>query len=182
MKSNKTRFAILGALSMWPMTGYDIRKVLESGIGRFWSESYGQLYPELRRMSENGVIRKSEEGGRGKPRRILYSLTSRGREELKEWLQAPAVPGTAREELLLKLFFGSQVDVRVSAGQLQRFREFHEECLRKCRRVEKSLQAAEKSPDSVYWIATLKYSEYVSRALIEWCDEAQSLIEPKSKI
>lgn len=177
MKSNKTRFAILGALSMWPMTGYDIRKVLESGIGRFWSESYGQLYPELRRMANQGQVRKSEEGGKGKPRRVLYSLTSKGREELKEWLVTPALPGTAREEILLKLFFGSQVDINVSTGQLQRFRDFHQECLRKSKRVEKSLSAGEKTPDSLYWIITLKYSEYVSRALLEWCDEALSLLK-----
>lgn len=177
MKSSKTRYAILGALSMWPMTGYDIRKVLESGIGRFWSESYGQLYPELRRMSDQGQVRKSEEGGKGKPRRVLYSLTSKGREELLAWLVTPALPGTSREEILLKLFFGSQVDVRVSTGQLQRFREFHQECLRKCKRVEKGLSAGEKTPDSVYWIITLKYSESVSRALLEWCDEALSLLK-----
>ena len=177
MKSNKTRYAILGALSMWPMTGYDIRKVLEGGIGRFWSESYGQLYPELKQMTAQGFLRKSEEAGKGKPRRVLYTLTTKGREELKEWLLQPAAPGPSREEVLLKLFFGSQVEIQVSLGQIQRCRDFHQENLRRCGRIARSLSSAEKTADTVYWTVTLKYSEHVSRALIAWCDEALALLQ-----
>ena len=174
---NKTKYAVLGALSMWPMTGYDIRKVLESGIGRFWSESYGQLYPQLRKLSEEGLIRRSEETARGKPRRIMYSLSPAGRAQLREWLARPAVIGTAREEVLLKLFFGSQAEAAVSEEHIRRFKSFHEECLRKCQRVKKSLAASEKTAELTYWMITLLYNVQVSTALVVWCDEALRMLQ-----
>lgn len=175
MKSAKTPFAILGALSMWPMSGYDIRKVLERGMGRYWAESYGQIYPFLKQLLARGSIRKSEEKGRGKPDRHVYSLTEKGRKELKEWLVRPAGPAPCREELLLKLFFGSQVEPFVCIGQIQRFRDYHRNSLRDSEQIEKSLVGAEESPDSIYWLITMKFSQHVSRALMAWCDEALAL-------
>ncbi|MGH9601902.1 MAG: PadR family transcriptional regulator, partial [Terriglobales bacterium] len=48
--TNTTRFALLGLLSLGPQSGYDLKKRMEQSIAHFWSESYGQIYPTLRRL------------------------------------------------------------------------------------------------------------------------------------
>ena len=59
-----TRYAILGLLSLAPMSGYEIRKVAASSIGHFWSESYGQIYPTLRKLVAAGLAKPRSRRGR----------------------------------------------------------------------------------------------------------------------
>jgi len=101
------RYAILGALAIEPMPGYDIKEVLGRTVGHFWSESYGQIYPTLKKLAAGGLITSRVESGTGKPDRHVYTLTEAGWEDLRTWLARPVdshQPG--RSELLLKLFFG----------------------------------------------------------------------------
>ena len=60
MKKSKTRFAVLGILSYGPMSGYDIKKFYEKNVAGFWSESYGQIYPILKRLAEEGLATRSD--------------------------------------------------------------------------------------------------------------------------
>ena len=50
MREVKSKYAILGMLSIEPMSGYDIKKEVEKSISNFWTESYGQIYPVLRNL------------------------------------------------------------------------------------------------------------------------------------
>src|ERR1700754_1627141 len=99
-----TEDAVLGLLSMSPMSGYGMRTVISQSIGHFWSESFGQIYPALKRLTAEGCVEKETERQKGRPDRNVYSLTAKGRERLREWLVVPAVPEVPRNELLLKLF------------------------------------------------------------------------------
>ncbi|MFQ5352803.1 MAG: PadR family transcriptional regulator [Candidatus Binatia bacterium] len=120
---NRTAYAILGFLTVKPMSGYDVKKAVEASIDNFWKESYGQIYPILKRLSEEGSIEKSESATGGKRPRHLYTITERGREKLKSWLREPTEPSPVRMELLLKLFFGSQVDHNTNRRQIEDYRE-----------------------------------------------------------
>jgi DNA-binding PadR family transcriptional regulator len=51
---NQTELAILGGLSIEPMTGYALRENIRNVLGHFWSESYGQIYPTLTELERNG--------------------------------------------------------------------------------------------------------------------------------
>jgi DNA-binding PadR family transcriptional regulator len=46
-RSSQTETAVLGALSVMPMTGYALREAIRDVLGHFWSESFGQIYPTL---------------------------------------------------------------------------------------------------------------------------------------
>jgi PadR family transcriptional regulator AphA len=82
-RENKSQYAVLGALSMRPMSGYDIKKTFEQSIGSFWSESYGQIYPILRSLVAEGLATSRVEKQPGGPDRRVYALTEAGREELR---------------------------------------------------------------------------------------------------
>lgn len=98
----RTRYLILGLLAEGPCSGYDIRRITLGRFGFFWSESYGQIYPCLRRLEAEGLI----EGRAGKQRgKVVWAITGPGREALLEWLCAEAQPETARFEAILKYYF-----------------------------------------------------------------------------
>ena len=101
-----TAYVILGMIRGAPKSGYEIKAVVDQTTRFFWAASYGQIYPELKRLSEAGLIAgvDAPTGGR---KRTVYEITADGEEELKAWLRQP--PGTfeMRDEGLLKLFFAN---------------------------------------------------------------------------
>lgn len=101
---DRTRYLILGLLAEGPATGYDIRRITALRYRFFWSESYGQIYPGLRRLAKEGLVRlvESEDEGRG---RRLYEITDAGRSALSAWIASPAGPDIVRSQALLKLYF-----------------------------------------------------------------------------
>ena len=116
-----TAKALLGLLSIHPMSGYDVRQLIPWSIGHFWSESYGQIYPALKQMTAAGLVVKKTERQKGKPDRNVYSLTQAGRDELQAWLSVPAEEPVPRFELMLKLFFGAHAAEGVNRRHVEEF-------------------------------------------------------------
>src|SRR3984893_3684831 len=110
-KENKSRYALLGVLSICPGSGYDVKKFMERSTANFWNESYGQIYPILKQLADEGLTTSHAEKQEGKPERYVYTLTDKGREELRRWLSEPVEYVVERQELLLKLFFGREGSV-----------------------------------------------------------------------
>src|SRR5713101_9582637 len=88
-KENKSKYAVLGALSNCPGSGYDIKKMMEQSTSNFWNESYGQIYPILKQLVEEGLAASHTEKQEGKPEKYIYTLTDEGQEELRHWLIEP---------------------------------------------------------------------------------------------
>lgn len=167
-----TQKALLGLLSMGPMSGYDIRALIPESIGHFWSESYGQIYPGLKRLAGDGLVEKKTERQKGRPDRHLYSLTEEGREELGEWLRLPVVGEVPRNELLLKLFFGMQVPASVSREHVEAELAKHRALLARYGAVAKALEREHgNDPDLPYWLMTLSFGRHTSNATVKWCEE-----------
>ena len=172
-RHSRTEQAILGFLTWGPMSGYDIKKAIEASIGNFWSESFGQIYPVLKRLAAGGLTTTDEirsDGGR--PSQI-YRLTEQGRAALSEWLQQPPVPEPPRNELLLKLFFGRTNPPNTNIRHVERYRAQAIERLESYDAIERDLRQQHRNqPDLPYWLMTLSYGKHVERALIAWCEDA----------
>lgn len=129
-----TARVILGMLKLGVATGYDIKRVIDTSTRFFWTASYGQIYPELKRLRKAGLVR-AEQAPRGKVKRTVYSLTPKGEQALHEWLaDSQDVLFEIRDESLLRLFFSDllsrdEVIVNLRTQQhifdliLERFRE-----------------------------------------------------------
>jgi DNA-binding PadR family transcriptional regulator len=103
---------ILGMIALGNRTGYDIKTVVDRSTRNFWTASYGQIYPELARLEEAGLVRGRPEptGGRA---RTVYALTERGRKALRGWLASDEEPTyELRDEGMLKLFFSDSLPER----------------------------------------------------------------------
>ena len=99
-----TARVILGLLRFEPRTGYAIKQATDRSTRFFWGASYGQIYPELRRLEADGLVDSHAEP-RGKVPRQVYRLTEKGRLAFESWLAEPADQYEVRDEGLLKLFF-----------------------------------------------------------------------------
>jgi PadR family transcriptional regulator, regulatory protein AphA len=87
-------------------TGYEIKQKIEISTRFFWGASYGQIYPELKRLRRAGLV-AAEADPRGGVKRTAYRLTGAGERALHDWLADPSdLLFEMRDEALLKLFFG----------------------------------------------------------------------------
>jgi len=168
MELSPTGKVILGMLSMGPRSGYEIKAFVDRSTRFFWAASYGQIYPELRRLAQQGLIegKAAPQGGR---RRTVYRLTPDGRRELRAWLEQPPEVLELRDEGLLQLFFaGAQPEG--ARATLEGKRELHREKLGRLREIEPAALAAAGRDPFPYMV--LRYGIAMSEFSIRWCDEA----------
>jgi PadR family transcriptional regulator, regulatory protein AphA len=164
--------ALLGLLSLGPMSGYDIRQLIQRSIGHFWSESYGQIYPGLKRLAAAGLVVKKTERKKGSPDRHVYSLTAEGQEQLRRWLKLPVAEEVPRNELLLKLFFGAQVPPKVSREHVQIYLESHQRQLQVYAAIAKTLRKEAVHDSQLrFCLMTLSMGQHRSAAMVKWCKE-----------
>lgn len=176
-RPNRTRFTILGALTLRPMSGYDIRKFIQGSIANFWRESYGQIYPSLRQLTDDGLVTRRDERQEGKPGRYLYSITPQGRRTLRDWLAEPAEMEVPRSELLLKLFLGTEVSVETTLNHVARRRVELQAELDRLQAIAAELQREKRTaPGFPFWLLTIRQGLLIDEALIAWCDEAQDVL------
>lgn len=101
--------AILGWLHKEPMSGYDLKKQFDQGIGYFWPADQMQIYRTLDRLVEQGNVSVHEEIQHNRPNRKVYTVTEAGRAELRHWLTSPQSLPALRDPLLIQLFFAASL-------------------------------------------------------------------------
>jgi len=181
LRKSSTEFAILGLLTVEPMSGYDLRKHFSESLVYFWNESYGQIYPTLKRLAKDGFIapvvaRKAEIR-----ERRLYTLTPAGRAHLREWLGRPPQQQPICNEFLLKLFLGRSAPTGATVGHIRRFRTEQEELLAMFFIIRDSVRVEHaKSPNLTFWMLGITHGINIRRAEIDWCNEALRVLEPHS--
>ncbi|RPH50154.1 MAG: PadR family transcriptional regulator [Desulfobacteraceae bacterium] len=102
------RYAILGLLHYKDMHGYRIKEHIEQNFGHMWSINYGQIYPNLKKLYEDGLISMTEmnQNGQKGPTRKLYAITVKGKEEFSRWLEeSPEKPMLLRDPFLMRFVF-----------------------------------------------------------------------------
>ena len=178
MRENTTRYVLLGILAeAGTATGYDIRQWIEQAIGYFWSESFGQIYPELRRLLEAGLIKRAD-GNKGPRDQKLYRITEAGRESLAAWLDKAPRPELRRSELMLKLFFGRFGDADEARAWLERERR---DVLARLAYLDGAvldvLEEDGQSPGLPYYLITLDAGRRAARARAEWAEAALQTLD-----
>ncbi|MGH2844641.1 MAG: PadR family transcriptional regulator [Thermoleophilaceae bacterium] len=157
-----TAYVILGMLARRLMSGYDIKAAVDRSTRFFWAASYGQIYPELRRLAEAGLVEGDavDAGGR---RRTLYSLTAAGRDALAEWLAEPPQAFETRDEGLLKLFFASAAPETAEATLAAKQRH-HEATVARLREIEAEGKA------QGFGLTVLRYGIECHSWMAGWCE------------
>jgi DNA-binding PadR family transcriptional regulator len=109
MELSATGKVILGMLAARPRSGYEIKQLVDNTARFFWAASYGQIYPELKRLEKEGLINGSDSAN-GKRQRTVYKLTAAGKRAAREWIDRPPEIFETRDEGLLEIFFAGSID------------------------------------------------------------------------
>jgi DNA-binding PadR family transcriptional regulator len=183
MKENtgKSKYVILGMLARMPQTGYTIKKWLENEYSHFWQESFGQIYPTLKKLVAEGLAVSSQSTQQGNGRgQILYSITEAGRKELSDWLQEEPEIEKLRYEILLKISFGDNTKPEVLLGHLDSFIRRNDKLVKDMNHyIELIEEQKEKTIDCSYSQLTARCGVYMYSALRDWAVEAKKVISEK---
>ncbi|WP_322924430.1 PadR family transcriptional regulator [Paenibacillus campi] len=100
------KYAILGLLYRQEYSGYDITSQFKREIGQFWSAKHSQIYPELRKLVDEGLIEFRTQIQGEKLEKKMYTITDHGRQQLLAWAAQPeSLPETEKDEFMLKMYF-----------------------------------------------------------------------------
>ena len=174
--TKKMDYVLLGLLSHEPMTGYEMKKRLDSSLRFFWGGSFGSIYPTLNQMEQEGKVTKENASSNGREK-ISYSITDIGREALKEWLKKPAEKDEIRYETLLKLFFGNERGFEGAGENIERFEEKCKDELQILRMFEENLSHYLEEDTHKYYYLTVQFGIRTYESYLKWCEEAKRLIE-----
>jgi DNA-binding PadR family transcriptional regulator len=176
-KENTTSYIILGLLAHEDMTGYSIKKKIENSIKNFWNVGYGQIYPTLKKLeSENYIERTSVSD---KDSKILYTINDKGKEYFLNWLKNPTATEYLKYEVILKLFFGSQIS---SENNTNRINDFMQDSLQKFEIADKYSQKLLEivdDDDHFYYYLTTLFGKHIYSAYVNWAKEAAKLIKKR---
>jgi PadR family transcriptional regulator AphA len=179
MELGPTAYVILGMLRSEPRSGYAIKQAVDRSTRFFWAASYGQIYPELRKLAKAGLVEGDPQPAGGR-RRTVYRLTDAGRKELRRWLDRPPERLELRDEGLLKLFFAVAAEPGKAVEMIDAKRRLMEEKVATLREIEPYAAAAASSDPFPYLV--LRYGVESSEWAIAWCNRARAeLTRTKSK-
>jgi DNA-binding PadR family transcriptional regulator len=179
MELSPTAYVILGMLRNEPRSGYEVKRVVDRSTRFFWAASYGQIYPELRRLAKAGLV-EGESRPTGGRKRTVYRLTDAGREELRRWLDRPPERLELRDEGLLKLFFAGAAGPGKAIEIIDAKQRLMQDKLAALRGMEPYAAAAASSDPFPYLV--LRYGVESSEWVIAWCERARAeLAGAKSK-
>jgi DNA-binding PadR family transcriptional regulator len=170
---------ILGLLTIEPMSGYEIKNTIDTTISHFWSESYGQLYPALKKLFAEGLVSRTE-AGEGR-KRFVYAITEAGQAVLDAWMQEPPAPRVVRNELLLRLFFGKGAEAGTLKRHVAEERGLAQGTLAGLTAAQAYLEKeCASDPSLPYWLLTLDLGRRSAQARVEWATHALKTLEIES--
>ncbi|MGN0608270.1 MAG: PadR family transcriptional regulator [Oscillospiraceae bacterium] len=177
-KDRKIDMVILGLLAHEDLSGYDIKKHIDSSISFFWKGSFGSIYPSLSAMEKEGLVRKAENsensGGREK---ICYSITPDGKKALISWLKDSKAVNDLKYETLLKLFFGGVTDAKTSVNTINAFENEIRESLELLKMYKENLSKVMDNKDHIYYYLTVSFGVETYEGYLKWCKEAKKMLD-----
>ena len=170
---NTLSYALLGALSTKARTGYELAQHMKSPIAYMWAAQHSQIYPELNRLADAGLIAGTVIPGRGPRDTKRYTLTAAGRRALAAWADSPLAPEAPRSELLLRVrslwLTGPERAIAFLTGQRQQLQDRLDQLVEeKTRFALDDLMSAD-HPE-FFAFATLQYGLDRVRAALDWAD------------
>ncbi len=170
-------FRLMALLGNGPKSGYDISTEISSEEFTSWKDSFGNIYPNLRKMVGLGLAEKQRDDFKGR-KRVYYSLTSTGRELLDRWLMEPPQRTPVRMELLFKLKFSPHLGIGVILQHLSEYMNF---CRMNHPMYEKWLADVERSAEgSLEYEVTRLTSDFwyrFTKTLLEWSEDTVERLE-----
>ena len=185
VRENRTRWVILGMLAIEPMNGYRLRQAIAGSVGHFWQESFGQLYPALRRLASEGLVEaRATRGGPGRGG-ATYHVTPAGRAALAAWVAVPPALEPQRNEVLLKVFLAGAVPPEITSRNLDHVAASLRAELAALEDIaahlDREAAAGTVHPDAPYWRLTLDFGLDFLRMALAWIARSEGVLADASR-
>lgn len=166
--------AILGLLTITPMTGYDLKhQAFDSTISHFWQADQAQIYRTLNGLVEAGWVEVVLEVQEERPNRKVHHITEAGRAELHRWLHLTQPLPVHREPFLVQLFFAGQMDNAAILEHLERQRAAHQALLEQYQHIPMPpLGDPTLDRDRTFWRLTLEMGIAMEQMYLDWLNRA----------
>lgn len=162
-------FIVLGVLGKQSLTGYDIKKVIEKGVGVFYKASYGTLYPLLSRLTEKGFLTVKEEANGGRQKKY-YEVTAKGRTRFMSWLTQADKSNDNSDTRLAKVYFFDLLPKEVRREQMLIYKKNNETYLEQLLALWNHFDAMDNKECFYYKLSTLCYGIANVKQTIAWCE------------
>lgn len=176
------KHALLGILTISPMTGYQLKQFFDASVQHIWNAELSQIYPTLKQMEAERLVRKTVEIQDARPNRKVYHITQEGRAELRRWMRESPPATSIRDPFLIRVFFGTEIppeDMLILLGRQmeehQKLLAFSDTVLRQ--RIRKGVEELGNKRAGLFWSLTLDLAMRYRKAYIDWCENAIEAIE-----
>ncbi|MGG1553925.1 PadR family transcriptional regulator [Paenibacillus ferrarius] len=176
------RHAMLTLLAREPLSGYDMKQQMNSRMGPFWKAGSNQIYPELAKMEEEGLVElEVVQQHDYRPARKVYTITESGRQELKRWTMERAEPETIRDEFLLKAYNLWMADPETMMLRLEEKKKEHEEKLRiyldKVSELNGLLDPSNPQDPILSSLSVVEFGIEYEKLYMKWCSDLASKLK-----
>jgi DNA-binding PadR family transcriptional regulator len=179
------RDAVLAALLEGEASGYDLAKGFDASVANFWTATPQQLYRELERLADQGLIQARVVQQDRRPNKRMLSLTDAGREAIRRFTAHPPKPSVIRDELMVKVQAADAGDMQAvrdsiveqrqwAAAKLQRYERLRARLL-DGRGEEEYLRQAERVGPYLTLLRGISFEE----ENIRWAERALAIIEQR---
>ena len=176
----QTDYVILGLLAEQPLSGYQIKKLVDIRFKFFWSESFGQIFPALKSLSAAGLVAECETEHTDGRAAKKYQITPAGKDALIAWLSQPVEKESLRLEILLKTYFSNYAAPGVMLDHLAAFEQSHAQQLQILGLFQKELERIpDEDENHREVLRVIDFGQKVNRAYLDWCRETREYFEQK---
>lgn len=172
------KHAILTLLETEEGSGYDLLKRFKARLGFFWNASHQQIYLQLKKMHDEGLISFTLDAQADKPDRKVYAITQKGHDTLIEWIEHPVKVNKINDALLVKLYAGHLSDPEILLNELAEHEKIHKRMLDTFLQLEKeylALKEPHQGPFKLPYL-TLRRGILGEQAWLAWAKEVKQTL------
>lgn len=180
------RHILLGMLRE-PHSGYDLKKEFDGSLRNFWNAELSQIYPTLAKLEKDGFLTSEKVASDHGPKRVVYSRTEAGRDELLRWIDDGPALGTERVGFLAQAYFLGQLNnLDATIAFFEELKAYFSGRLATLRQIEAGWAADDpRYPDELpdydfYPQLTLDCGLHRVAATVDWCDKTLARLKARS--
>lgn len=162
-------YIILGTLLNSELTGYDIRKYIEEGIGMFYRASFGSIYPLLGKLTNQGdvICSNFQEGKRNKKK---YLITEQGKTVFINWLREENESNSSMEAFMAKVFFFDKLPREVATRNILIYEKKLIDYKERLLTQRKKYIICDQNDQFYFKLSTLYFGICKLQSMIDWCE------------
>lgn len=172
------KYALLCSLHESSATGYELAQRFRERMGNVWNASHQQIYRELGKLLEEGLLTVETVHQSDKPDRKVYRINGAGETALAEWVNLPSKRPAIRDPMLLKMFAGDLVDSSAFARELGRNKAKWESQLAEYQTIEEEFFSRPQQLPRHYRFQYLALRRGIMglEAWLEWATEVEEML------